>query len=66
MKSMLNESEFVAIYADFSYFSRSDLGSHRATHPDGSYYKTKSDESQARNRYENESSQAYGFHGHPH
>jgi hypothetical protein len=66
VRSILNESEFVTIYADFSYFAGNDLGSHSATPPDGSDDKTESDKNQTRNRNENESGQSYGFHGHPH
>ena len=57
-RSILNESEFVAIYADFGDFAGDDLGSHGATPPDGSDDKTNSDQNQTRNRNENESSQA--------
>jgi hypothetical protein len=65
VRSILKESEFVAISADQVYFARNDLGSRSARHPDGSDDKTKSDKYQTGNRYENDSGQAYGFHGHP-
>jgi hypothetical protein len=65
VRSILNESEFVTVSADFGHFARNDLGNRSATHPYGSDDKSNSDESQARNRYENEAGQSYGFHGHP-